>query len=388
MIEPKPYKLINQIQHYDWGTKNENAFIPKLLAIEPEKDLPYAELWIGAHPKAPSKIEIDNSLFSLDAIIKKYPTEILGEKVIRKFGKSLPFLLKILSCEKALSIQAHPDKYLAKILHSKDPQNYPDENHKPEVAIAINYLKSIIGFKPLDKFIEVVKKYWALQELIDNNSIDEKNFIKNYYTKIMQLPKTELEKVIHKLHNQIVNSKDRTNEEIIFLKEFENYGCDVGLISILLFNYVELKEGEGIYTGAGIPHAYIEGNIIECMANSDNVVRAGLTKKFKDVDTLLNMLEFTGNSPEIIEPNVIERDYKTEAEEFTVKILSCNQENEFQFENDKVIIGLILNGKISFGFNNSNVSFNKGESFIVPAILNQFTIKCTGFSEVVIVEIP
>ncbi len=388
MIEPKPYKLINEIQHYDWGTKNKNAFIPKLLGIEPEKDLPYAELWIGAHPKASSKIELNGKIIKLDELIKEYPAEILGEKVIRKFGKSLPFLLKILSCEKALSIQAHPNKNLAKILHSKDPQNYPDDNHKPEVAIAINYLKSIVGFKPLKEFIEVIERYPAMKELIDTNSIDGKNFIKNYYTKIMQLPNIELEDLIQKLHEQIFKSKDRTNEEIIFLKEFENYGYDVGLISILLFNYIELERGEAIYTGAGIPHAYIEGNIVECMANSDNVVRAGLTAKFKDVDTLLNMLEFTGNFPAIINPNTVEKDYKTEAEEFAVKIFSCNQENEFQFENDKVKIGLILNGEISFGCNDSKVSFNKGESFIVPAILNQFTMKCKGFSEIIIVEIP
>lgn len=388
MIEPKPYKLINEIQHYDWGTKNENAFIPKLLGIEPEKDLPYAELWIGAHPKAPSKIEINDNMFKLDEVIKNYSAEILGEKVIRKFGKSLPFLLKILSCEKALSIQAHPDKNLAKILHSKDPQNYPDENHKPEVAIAIDYLKSIVGFKPLKQFLEVIYRYPAMNELIDTNSFDEKNFIKNYYTKIMQLPKTELENLIQKLHDQIVNSKDRTNDEMVFIKEFENYGFDVGLISILLFNYLELKDGEGIYTGAGIPHAYIKGNIIECMANSDNVVRAGLTPKYKDIDTLLEMMEYNKERPQIIAPASDKKIYKTDAVEFELVLERLAANQYVNYVSNSIRIGIVLDGRLSIRFNYSTYNFKKGDAFLIPAILNEFIITTDAEAKYVIVNVP
>ena len=135
-IQPQPYKLFNKVQNYDWGTKNEDAFIPKFLGVKPEKDLPYGELWIGAHPKAPSEIEIEGIKYSLNWVIDNFPEEVLGKDVANIFGGKLPFLLKVLSAAQALSIQLHPNKKQAEILHAKDPINYPDDNHKPEIAIA------------------------------------------------------------------------------------------------------------------------------------------------------------------------------------------------------------------------------------------------------------
>lgn len=388
MIEPKPYKLINEILHYDWGTKNENAFIPKLLGIEPEKDLPYAELWIGAHPKAPSKIEINDNVFKLDEVIRNYPAEILGEKVIRKFGKSLPFLLKILSCEKALSIQAHPDKMLAKTLHAKDPINYPDDNHKPEIAIAVDYLKAIVGLKPLNVFKEVINKYPALYDLADIKVIPHNEVIKKYYSELMRLPVDKLEKVIIQIRDQIQKTKIKSAEEIIFLEQFENYGFDVGLISILLFNYLELKEGEGIYTGAGIPHAYIKGNIIECMANSDNVVRAGLTPKYKDIDTLLEMMEYNKECPQIIAPVSDKKIYKTYAVEFELALERLAANKYVNYVSNSIRIGIVLDGRLSIRFNYSAYNFKKGDALLIPAILNEFIITTDAEAKYVIVNVP
>lgn len=92
MITAKPYRLIPKIQNYDWGTKNKNAFIPKLLGIKAEQNVPYAELWIGAHPKSPSEIIIENSKYELNKIIEEFPIEILGKEISKKFKKKLPFL--------------------------------------------------------------------------------------------------------------------------------------------------------------------------------------------------------------------------------------------------------------------------------------------------------
>ena len=118
-FSPQPYKLYNTIQNYEWGTRNEAAYIPHLLGIPTEPDTPYAELWIGAHPKAPSKIEIDGAKVSLNKVIEMHPAECLGAYVCKNFSSTLPFLLKVLSAAHALSIQTHPNKSQARRLHAE-----------------------------------------------------------------------------------------------------------------------------------------------------------------------------------------------------------------------------------------------------------------------------
>ena len=149
-FETRPFRLLNKIQHYAWGARNEQAFIAKLLQLEVEKDKPYAELWMGTHPNAPSAVEInDQEKIPLDRFIKQFPKEVLGQKVIERFGVQLPFLFKVLSAGEALSIQAHPNKEQAAMLHQRDPEHYPDDNHKPEIAIALDQLTALVGFRPL-----------------------------------------------------------------------------------------------------------------------------------------------------------------------------------------------------------------------------------------------
>ncbi len=193
-IEPKPYKLINKIQDYDWGTKNDNAFIPKLIGIEVVSDKPYAELWIGAHPKSPSEIIIEDKKYKLNEVIEKFPIEILGEYVAEKFNNKLPFFLKILSAARALSIQTHPNKVQAEILHKKDPSNYPDDNHKPEIAIAIDGLTAIAGFRPVDEIVDIFKNHNEFRDFVGvdvydditkGNKDDLENNIKLLYKSIM-----------------------------------------------------------------------------------------------------------------------------------------------------------------------------------------------------------
>jgi len=140
MFERRPYLLNNTIQKYSWGMSGKNAFIPKLLGITLEKNEPSAELWMGGHPSAPSKIYLFDSWINLNDVIRDFPVEILGQKIFEKFGSQLPFLFKVLSAAQPLSIQVHPNKTQAEELNSKDPEHYPDKNHKPEIAIDIDEL--------------------------------------------------------------------------------------------------------------------------------------------------------------------------------------------------------------------------------------------------------
>lgn len=398
MIESKPYRLKNKIQHYDWGTKNENAFIPKFLGHLPEKDKPYAELWIGAHPKAPSSVIIGDREHALDLLISKFPEKILGERTAEKFGNKLPYLLKILSSKRALSIQAHPDKKLAKLLHAKDPRNYPDENHKPEVAIALDGLTALVGFKPFKEILDTIEKYPSILQLFPKD-LREDIFAENYksstellkkvYSLIMRSGTTALSLTIEGIRQQIQNSKNNSKEEEEFIRQYEIYGVDVGLLSILLFNILDLHEGEAIFTRANVPHAYLKGNIIECMANSDNVIRAGLTNKFKDVDTLLEMLTYDNSPVSILRSQKSTQNiYKTPAEEYELTVYSIGEDEELEINTEQIIIGLVIKGKIKIGYADSAEDFSKGNSFLIPAILEHFNIISLDQSKIVIVRVP
>ncbi len=406
-ILPKPYKLYNKIQHYAWGTKNENAYIPRLLNIDAENNLPYAELWIGAHPKAPSEIEVDDNLIPLDAAIQKYPNEILGKETIDNFGIQLPFLLKVLSAAQALSIQLHPNKKQAELLHQKDPLNYPDDNHKPEIAIAVDELTALAGFQPLKQIKENFQKYSELKiilgEEIFNNVVDLSEEdklgeqIQNAYKVIMQnsLNQNVLDKVINSLTTRLENLIEKNQLEEQFLLQQKLYGNDVGLLSLFFYNLLQLKPGQAIFTDAGIPHAYIKGNIVECMANSDNVVRAGLTPKFKDVTTLLEIIKY-----EFAEFNLINKEmfvdefiYRTSAKEFEVGVYSKPAGNEHPvITRKKPLIVLILEGDLSvkwkIGDDIQQLSFSKGDSFLCPSLLSNFILSANQNSKYYVVSIP
>src|SRR6516162_10200615 len=161
-VRARPYLMHNQVQNYEWGTHDDEAYIAALLGITPEPGKPYAELWMGAHPKAPSSVLVDRKQIPLDQWIAAHPQELLGATVAARFGKRLPFLFKVLAAGEALSIQAHPNKVQAKVLRENDPEHYPDDNHKPEIAIAIDALTALMGIKPFD---ELANSLWRYPEI-------------------------------------------------------------------------------------------------------------------------------------------------------------------------------------------------------------------------------
>ena len=400
---PKVYRLKNKIQNYSWGTKNDLAYIPKLIGIKPEENIPYAELWIGTHKNLPSEIYIENQLFPLDKIIEKFPKEILGEFVSGKFNNKLPFLLKILSIGQALSIQAHPNKELAKLLHLKDPVNYPDDNHKPEIAIAIDELELIVGVKSFKEFIATINKYPVLKDSLniaisvtDNkySKTEQERIIKKIYSDIMFLSNQKLDNIIISLVKQFEKNSHLTLEEKEFLVQYQQFGVDIGLLSILLFNYLKLGKDEAIFTTAGIPHAYLRGNIIECMANSDNVVRAGLTKKYKDIPTLLEMLNYNFNSLQIIKNNDKQiYKYPKMTDEFEITMYNLQKgSTHIKDDNDSIVIILVLENEIQIetekDFKQNSINITKGEAVLIPANLNYYKIFANNNSKFICVSVP
>ncbi|KAL7057470.1 hypothetical protein AAHC03_025626 [Spirometra sp. Aus1] len=273
---------------------------------EPSK--PYAELWMGTHPSGPSKFADQSSENLADYINKD--TSVLGTESVKLFGKTLPFLFKVLSVNKALSIQAHPNKTLAEKLHADHPDVYKDDNHKPELAIALSDFEALLCFRPLEEILVFCRGIPELQGLlkVDLSSTDgegEKALIKRLYSLLMNSPANAVHAAVTTLAARLESEGtlvlpqpapsglDLKDLSALFLRLNQQFPGDVGCFSIFFFNYVKLRPGEAIFLGASLPHAYISGDCIECMANSDNVVRAGLTPKFKDVATLLEMLDYS-----------------------------------------------------------------------------------------------
>ncbi|HOP49578.1 MAG TPA: mannose-6-phosphate isomerase, class I [Ignavibacteriales bacterium] len=376
------FKLTGNIQHYDWGTRNENAYIPKLLNIKTEPNKPYAEYWLGVHPSLPSKIIYKNETILLSDFIEK-EKDIIGTKFYEKYIK-LPFLLKVLSIEQPLSIQAHPNKQQAAVLHLKDPNNYPDDNHKPEIAIAIDKLEALVGLKSIEKLNELfvifpeIKTY--LNHFINVESHSPSDIFKAYVSNSQNNP--EYAKLTDFIYNKIKSENDKLSNYYKFC--YEKYGkYDVGLLCLYLLNFVELKEGEAVFLEAGIPHAYLTGNIVECMANSDNVVRIGLTPKFKDIATLIKIFKVTDDLL-LIKPVSEVFDYITEgfgAKSQLQRPSSLHRPS--QIENSKNAFNIEFN--IRRVFSKSQVEFNSYDKFyILLNIGNSFALR--NFNEEIIVN--
>lgn len=275
---------------------------------------------MGTHPSNPST-DMTTGRTLLDLVQDN--NSFLAPSVVARYGNQLPFLFKILSINKALSIQAHPNKKLAEQLHARDPENYPDDNHKPEMTIAITPFEGFCGFRPLDEIAHFIESVPTLRQLVGEANAKEftdvvestkdsdseeavqrnKKALQKIFGAVMSAPGVDMVAAAELL----VESAASAGPEFaaggvtatagsvlaeLVTRLHGQFGPDHGLFVLFFLNFVTLQPGEALFLQADDIHAYVSGDIIECMANSDNVVRAGFTPKFKDVDTLVNMLTY------------------------------------------------------------------------------------------------
>lgn len=270
---------------------------------------------MGTHPSNPSSdMETGRSL--LDMVQDNQA--LMSTSVAKRYNNQLPFLFKVLSVAKALSIQAHPNKKLAEQLRQKDPDHYPDDNHKPEMTIAITPFEGLCGFRPLDQISHFLSTVPTLRELVgedaakkfeDQVKVSEdvdanKKVLQSAFTSLMESKSEEIEKIAPKLVQQAkdegskfagggaanLNGQELADLIVRLNGQFPN---DIGLFVVFFLNFVKLDVGESMFLKADDIHAYLDGDIMECMAASDNVVRAGFTPKFKDISTLSSMLTYS-----------------------------------------------------------------------------------------------
>jgi mannose-6-phosphate isomerase len=391
MVQDKIFKLKGKIQHYVWGG---TTFIPQWLGMSNPENKPFAEYWMGAHPSAASTITINGEEKSLYDLIKDEPASFIGEATNKAFGE-LPYLFKILDVKDMLSIQVHPSKEAAakgfdeeeanNILITASNRNYKDKNHKPEVLVALSEVWLLHGFLAEEKLLNVLRNVPEL-------NVFEKDFLdkgyKGLYEHIMLMPQEASDKILSALIDKEIERKK--NNELTkadagwwVAKLYENEkpasNFDRGIFSIYLFNKVKVEPGEAVFQGAGVPHAYLEGQNVELMANSDNVLRGGLTPKHIDVPELLKHIEFEGIKPDIMKGNKItdgERNYPCPVSDFGISKIELNAGEVYQATTHSLEIIVVIAGEMQVAGTN-NVSVKKGEAVaILPA--ETYSISTTG----------
>jgi mannose-6-phosphate isomerase len=319
----------------------------------------------------------------LNSLIHREPVKILGEKTFMEFGR-LPYLLKILDVKDMLSIQVHPDKRSAEkafeeenkrgIAINAPDRNYKDANHKPELMLALSDFWLLHGFKPKEKLSQILRD---IPELNSFAIVFDEQGYKGLYKKVMVMPQVEVNISLKPLLDRIIP----LYKENDLLRQQENFwaaraaltfnagdNIDRGIFSIYFFNLVHCKRGEAVFQDAGVPHAYLEGQNVEIMANSDNVLRGGLTSKHIDVEELLKHIKFEGINPNIIRGKRrkdIEEVYETPAPDFELSRFTFQNERTASFTASTAEIVFVEKGKVRIISHENEMYLGSGEAVII-----------------------
>ena len=377
------YRLTGQVQHYAWGGKN---YIASLIGLNSVEDQPCAEWWLGAHPSAPSEIENVTGKQSLIEFLSQNPT-VLGQVSRQQFGDELPYLLKILDVEKPLSIQLHPTKAQAEkgfeaenakgVLLTDSTRTYKDRNHKPEMMIALSDFWLLHGFKKKSQILATLNARPSLQPLAEKLGTQN---LAEFYADVMLADQSTLANwllpIIEANQQSYKNGElalDNPDYWVLYTMEamaISPEKLDAGLVCFYLFNIVHLKEGEGIFQDAGIPHAYLRGQNVELMACSDNVIRGGLTPKYVDIVELLKIVDCREVTPQIISAapqNQSEFTYKTPVKDFALAQIRVEPEKHTKVNLQSTGILLVMQGELKIQEKSNALTLKQGESAFITA---------------------
>ncbi|MFE9996300.1 mannose-6-phosphate isomerase, class I [Streptomyces avermitilis] len=314
-------RLDNTVRPYAWGS---TTAIPGLLGVEPTGE-PQAEMWMGAHPGAPS----GTARGPLNEVIDEAPERELGPAAVARFGPRLPFLLKILAAGAPLSLQVHPNLEQAREGYEDEEhrgipidaghRNYKDANHKPELICALTEFDGLCGFRAPGAAAELLAglDVDSLKPYVDLlHAHPEEAALREVLTAVLSADREEM---AHTVTEAAAACARLGGDYAPYADIAHHYPGDPGVIAAMLLNYVQLQPGEALFLGAGVPHAYLNGLGVEIMANSDNVLRCGLTPKHVDVPELLRIVRFEASDPGVLRPEASpdgEEVYETPIDEF------------------------------------------------------------------------
>ncbi len=355
---------------------------------------------MGAHPSAPSAVMREGQRRTLDEVVKTRPEAELGREVFEQFGATLPFLLKVLAAETPLSLQAHPNQAQAEagfldeearaVPRNAPHRNYKDQNHKPELICALEPFEALCGFKrPSEARVRLAALgVRNLEPYVDILRHDESaRGIERIFRALMTIPEGEkkslLDAVVRTCRSLGASSAPEAAEYRWAAALADRYPGDVGCVTALLLNFVTLKPFEALYLPAGNLHAYLHGTGIEIMANSDNVLRGGLTPKYVDVVELLKVLDFSAEPPPVVRAvrQGAELVYATPAVEFRLARIDVDGAPVPVARRHSGEIVLCLNGELSIKNGYGTVALKSGASVWVPYFEGPYELsgKATAF---------
>ncbi len=374
------YRLSNTIQEYPWGSTRA---IPELLGIPADPRIPRAELWMGAHPKAPSRIALDGGKRSLLEAIDEAPQRMLGNAVARRFDGRLPFLFKILAAATSLSIQAHPSRLQAEEGFSREEaagvpidapnRNYRDRNHKPEIVCALTGFDAMCGFRPVGQIRSELAAIGAplLRSATAKIGVaPEPEALEHFLLTLLTATRRDRDLAIALALRRLSSRADEAAYWVRVLEE--QHPRDIGALAPLFLNIVRLSPGQAMYLDAGVLHGYLEGTAVELMANSDNVLRGGLTGKHIDIDELAKVVRFESREPALLAcerrgPGVC--GYATPAEEFELSAVEPAHASSgtVTIAGGAPLILLCVEGSASVTADGATVDLGRGRSLFSAA---------------------
>ncbi|WP_429107461.1 mannose-6-phosphate isomerase, class I [Aeromonas media] len=377
----------NPIQGYDWGSHDA---LTTLFGIPNPAGKPQAELWMGAHPNGCSEVTLAGNVQRLSTLIERAPAAVLGDATVARFG-SLPFLFKVLCAEKALSIQVHPSKAQAEAGFAKeeaagiDPKaanrNYKDPNHKPELVFALTPYQAMNGFRAIPAILALFDRMGlpALAELTEalRQSQDEAG-LQHFFHQLLVLEGTRKDEALVGLLAYAAQHQDEETFALITSLAAQ-YPGDVGLFSPLLLNVVTLQPGQAMYLDACTPHAYVRGTGLEIMANSDNVLRAGLTPKYIDVAELLDCTRCLPKPDDqiLLAPHLdgAVQHFEVPVPDFTFSVYPAG---EHALTTASAEILFAIDGTVTLQQGEQSLRLEKGQSAFVPAATGSYHLLAEG----------
>lgn len=369
-----PLHLQNPQMPYAWGSKDG---LQQLFGIPCQDNKPQAEVWMGAHPKAPSIVTTcDGKTYPLNHLITEEPLQITGKET-----GDLPFLFKLLSAETPLSIQVHPNKQQAEEGYNRENmeeipvdsphRNYRDNNHKPELIYALTPFKAMCGFRPMHEI------QYHLNLLIDEG-VKLPHYLADFRETteelrlifVWMLSMIDEEKA--SLIDQVTAVCKKYADTPVFnavLNLYQHYPNDSAILAPFWLNLVDLNPGEALFLDAGCPHAYLHGTGMEIMACSDNVLRGGLTPKYIDVSELSEITCFAPNDLSIIMP---ERTAGGDLKTFPVSVndfsfMQLTVKQPWQRRAGTVHIAFCMKGEVTVKGGDQSVMLTQGQSCLLPA---------------------
>jgi mannose-6-phosphate isomerase len=383
------YRLENVVQNYAWGSTTAIADLLGQPSPAPE---PQAELWMGTHSQGPSMVIADGGRIPLQQLIEQQPHDILGPDIVLRFGKALPYLFKVLAAARPLSIQAHPSKDQAEAGFSREDRegkpldapdrSYRDDNHKPEIICALTPFWGLNGFRSPSDAAELLAPVCpkVLEDGFQRLTSPQGQGLREFFTAMLTLSADQRQTAARQVVKKATPRAEASPVYRWMVDLALAYPADMGILSPALLNLVCLAPGQAMYLPAGQLHAYLDGVGIELMANSDNVLRGGLTPKHVDVPELLKVVRFAETSVKILDPAPVrpaESGFDCPAAEFSLGLIQTSSHQPYVSPSIRSVEMLLCTagqGRLDHDGRGETLLVNKGDSFLVPACLGAYRV--------------